>query len=41
MMAEVKKAISIGAVLLSMLSFGVRIQNMPVCEYADHHLVRS
>ena len=35
MMSEMKKAILLGAVLLPMLSFGVQVQTMPVCEYAD------
>ena len=35
MMSEMKKAILLGAVLLPMLTFGVQVQTMPVCEYAD------
>ena len=35
MMAEMKKAILPGALLLSMLTFGVQVADLPVCEYAD------
>ena len=30
-----KKVILLGALLLPMLTFGVQVQNVPVCEYAD------
>ena len=30
-----KKVILLGVLLLSLSSFGVQVQNVPVCEYAD------
>ena len=35
MMAEMKRDILLGALLLPMLTFGIRVSDLSVCEYAD------
>ena len=41
MMAEVKREILLGAVLLPMLTFGIRVSDLPVCEYADTEIATN
>ena len=41
MKIEMKKAILLGALLSSMLTFGIRVSDLPVCEYADSEVATN